>query len=1137
MAASASEYVYALYNFDAENPDEVSFRVGEQIAIVEKDDAYGDGWFQGTNLRGETGLFPFSYTTYDRAAAQKMLDGSAVVSAPEDVKGTETAYAVDSAKQAQQPSDTPQLSSADANANANTNANVNVHHAVSSSVPEQQPGTQTGAEQPGVMRSTMADIDNAITELHSDENGRKSQAGSVSTDNGLDNANAEHDYAARAAARAALARNAQKSLAAQASQNEDGDGPWRTGSLDTDDGGRDPSNALNNVRHISLGTGVTPLAYLEMSDESEDDADDDDADVTADSRAFDARSTMHSTNETGTQHDTSSGVLESVAAKVAAPVAAAAGAVGSVVGLSTSPSTATEPIAQQDSRATPSAESGFTDAQSASSAFTAAQPKTLESIPEMPRQLDTKSDLISSQGPAPKADPSPILSQESEQELSLPGGFVPDSQASYEQHQPKSAWESTYTQVPPTHNQVPSAHTQVPETPPLDVRTTQSTSPAIGSRGVQEAILSDSSSLPMSDPQDPFQQNKGTSVPQTAISPTFPSAQMASGSPANLTTTDSVRTPAVAPIPAAFSTSAVSPPQKESAQPTAVQSPNFSASNGAPTTNPEDWTVDEVVAWAKSKKYDQQTIDKLIEHEISGDALLAMDINLLKEIEIVAFGRRFHLANGIKELRAQAAGTTVSAMTSPVPTSSAAFGIQSAPASAPLTSTSSAATSATPPPASAPYLSSSSSTYPTAPSTASARENSIATPPTSDWSPYNAGIPTSPSYLGGNTKGVRAEPLYLSGTNLGGNFQLAPPAHFNGSSHAQTMPSSVSSNMQSSIRAVEPSTMSTPKKQDANLRPLPSTSPRQSQTAKYVEDYGTDTKSSLPTAQSSTDAFGSRPERPARKASTSSSSSRRLTFPEVGRNIFGPRKEQLTSADSTPVKPGRAQAPNKAQISLPVSNSEYVAPGAAGIGGAAAAAGTSAIRRTSTEGPAVPAKSSAYDSSPLVLHKIAPVEMQGWIKKKGERYNAWNSRYIALKGHDLIILRDPAAEKVKGHINLRGYKVVSDENTSFGRYGFKIVHESERPHFFSMDDPVALRNWMKNIMKASIDRDLSQPVISSYSNPTISLEEARRRKPRPPSPGSRQRAQKDNVREGRDQLTAKDENVLYSLDRGMHARR
>lgn len=44
--ASARERVYALHDFDAENPDEVSFKAGETVIVVEKDDAYGDGWWQ-----------------------------------------------------------------------------------------------------------------------------------------------------------------------------------------------------------------------------------------------------------------------------------------------------------------------------------------------------------------------------------------------------------------------------------------------------------------------------------------------------------------------------------------------------------------------------------------------------------------------------------------------------------------------------------------------------------------------------------------------------------------------------------------------------------------------------------------------------------------------------------------------------------------------------------------------------------------------------------------------------------------------------------------------------------------------------------------------------------------------------------
>lgn len=40
------ERVFALHDFEAENPDEVSFKAGEPVVVVEKDDAYGDGWWQ-----------------------------------------------------------------------------------------------------------------------------------------------------------------------------------------------------------------------------------------------------------------------------------------------------------------------------------------------------------------------------------------------------------------------------------------------------------------------------------------------------------------------------------------------------------------------------------------------------------------------------------------------------------------------------------------------------------------------------------------------------------------------------------------------------------------------------------------------------------------------------------------------------------------------------------------------------------------------------------------------------------------------------------------------------------------------------------------------------------------------------------
>jgi hypothetical protein len=40
------DYVYALHDFFPENDDELTFKAGERVEVVEKDDAYGDGWWK-----------------------------------------------------------------------------------------------------------------------------------------------------------------------------------------------------------------------------------------------------------------------------------------------------------------------------------------------------------------------------------------------------------------------------------------------------------------------------------------------------------------------------------------------------------------------------------------------------------------------------------------------------------------------------------------------------------------------------------------------------------------------------------------------------------------------------------------------------------------------------------------------------------------------------------------------------------------------------------------------------------------------------------------------------------------------------------------------------------------------------------
>lgn len=72
--------------------------------------------------------------------------------------------------------------------------------------------------------------------------------------------------------------------------------------------------------------------------------------------------------------------------------------------------------------------------------------------------------------------------------------------------------------------------------------------------------------------------------------------------------------------------------------------------------------------------------------------------------------------------------------------------------------------------------------------------------------------------------------------------------------------------------------------------------------------------------------------------------------------------------------------------------------------------------------------------------------------------------------------RDAQETRVKGWIDLAGYKVLPDADSARGHYGFKLHHSSKPPHFFSSEDPVLIRKFMKALMKGSITRDYTGAV-------------------------------------------------------------
>ncbi|KAI9491726.1 hypothetical protein BDB00DRAFT_912561 [Zychaea mexicana] len=132
------------------------------------------------------------------------------------------------------------------------------------------------------------------------------------------------------------------------------------------------------------------------------------------------------------------------------------------------------------------------------------------------------------------------------------------------------------------------------------------------------------------------------------------------------------------------------------------------------------------------------------------------------------------------------------------------------------------------------------------------------------------------------------------------------------------------------------------------------------------------------------------------------------------------------------------------------------------------------------------------------LPDVTP-DMEGWLNKQGDKYKTWNKRWFVLKGPNLFYFKSPKDVRMKGIINLRGYRIICDETIYSGKYCFKAQHERERTFYFYTDSEAVMKAWIKTLMKATIARDYGAPVLSSSTIPTVSLDMARRMKPRPPS--------------------------------------
>ncbi|WRT68477.1 uncharacterized protein IL334_005453 [Kwoniella shivajii] len=276
-----------------------------------------------------------------------------------------------------------------------------------------------------------------------------------------------------------------------------------------------------------------------------------------------------------------------------------------------------------------------------------------------------------------------------------------------------------------------------------------------------------------------------------------------------------------------------------------------------------------------------------------------------------------------------------------------------------------------------------------------------------------------------------------------------------------------------------------------NLAQTPSTTNQASSTAASSLPASPVTPSSAVTKRESTGSMGHKRGKP------STDNKERLSF-------FGrPRKPAPPSS----VSPSSEQHRTSSRLGFPASNRVHQMQPATPEGN----------RRISGTGA----------GNAAALKQIGTPDHSGYLKKKGDRYGSWKQRFFVLKGSHLYYMKSDAEDRVKGHIELQGQRVIVDENTNPGSYGFRLTGgPNDKAHYFSSPEQTVIREWMKALMKATIARDYSVPVTSSCNIPTIPLAEAQAMAPRPPSPATREATQRATRRENPNQLTAHDANIL-----------
>lgn len=284
-----------------------------------------------------------------------------------------------------------------------------------------------------------------------------------------------------------------------------------------------------------------------------------------------------------------------------------------------------------------------------------------------------------------------------------------------------------------------------------------------------------------------------------------------------------------------------------------------------------------------------------------------------------------------------------------------------------------------------------------------------------------------------------------------------------------------------------------------------------------------------------------------------SKKSRGLGLRAISDAVTGTEKANISSGDITasPIKESPMQSPARTGSTTPSATSNSKSFDLENPDLNKRSTGSS-LGKDSKKGPKKKHSTSAYLRG---RQQITPQEAMegcdysGWMKKKSSSLmTTWKTRLFVLRGRRLSYFYTENDTEEKGLIDISSHRVLPANNeriTGFhatitratsspsspqgatiptaasavssvieegmeGMFIFKLVPpraglqrgvQFTKPivHYFAVDSIQVGRLWMAALMKATIDRDDSLSITTTYQQKTISLEKARAMRQRPPA--------------------------------------